>query len=446
MNTKPNEEELKPIQLNVDQENAVETMLEFLTTSREPYLVLTGSAGTGKTTCVQTAVKRYKGNIALTAPTNKATKVLRDMALKWGCDNVQVRTIFSMLGLVLKGDQENQYISAEGQSSAGTVNAIVVDEGSMISEELFSHIAESVLEYGVKFIFMGDPFQLPPVNEIESPVMILPSKIHLEKVERHDNQVLVAATEIRNAAREGRKAILQSNNDESGGVWTCDGKKFDRHIEKAFTSDTYADDTSSVRVIAWRNNAVNGYNKYIRQLLYPDSASQPYHIGERVVICKPLYDMRVYAAAMSGNSGPPPIEVYTDDEGVIVDITEEVHPIIKDIRCNVLTLDIDGREKFFDVFTCHPAYQETLDNKLAQAANLAKTRKGAWQSFWDLKGMFADARPCHAITAHRSQGSTYEIALVDVADISANYNFGEMMKCLYVACTRASRILIVRTR
>lgn len=440
------ETELKPITLNPDQVNAVEVVLEFLTRSREPYLVLTGSAGTGKSTCIWTAVKQYAGNIALTAPTNKATKVLRDMAQKWDCTNVQVRTIYSLLGLVLKGDKENQYISADGQSSAGLVNAIVVDEGSMVSEELFSHIAESVLEYGVKYIFMGDPFQLPPVNEIESPVMILPSKIHLEKVERHDNQVLAAATEIRNAAREGRKAVLQSNNDEYGGVWTCDAKKFDRQIEKAFTSDAYQDDSSSVRVIAWRNMAVDGYNQYIRKLLYADAASQPFHVGERVVICKPLYDMRVFAAAASGNSGPPPIEVYTDDEGVIVQMTEELHPIVKDIRCNVLTLDIDGRERFFDVFTCHPAYKEALEHKLSEAANRAKTRKGSWQSFWDLKGMFADARPCHAITAHRSQGSTYETVLVDVADISANYNFPEMMKCLYVACTRASRILVVRTR
>ena len=33
--------------------------------------------------------------------------------------------------------------------------------------------------------------------------------------------------------------------------------------------------------------------------------------------------------------------------------------------------------------------------------------------YWELKEVFADIRYCHAITAHRSQGSTYEEVWVD---------------------------------
>ena len=77
----------------------------------------------------------------------------------------------------------------------------------------------------------------------------------------------------------------------------------------------------------------------------------------------------------------------------------------------------------------------------------AKQKKISWGGFWALKNEFMhDVRPCHAITAHRSQGSTYRSVFVDVEDILSNYNTTEALRCLYVACTRASDILVLKTR
>lgn len=429
-----------PFPLNEDQKKAVRKLHEFVA-GRELFFTLLGHAGTGKSTTINTFVSEYSGNCALTAPTNKATKVLRCMAEEWGCDNVEVRTIYSLLGLRLKGDKEKQYIQQEGETFLGNLNVVVVDEASMVSEELLTHIRAGALEYGVKFIFMGDPCQLPPVGEVASPVMDLGTGAKLEKVERHDNQILTVATEIRNAMLENRQPVIQPGNDENGGVWTGDGKKFAAQIEKAFLSGTHTDDTSAVRVIAWRNSTVESYNNLIRKLLYGDEASQPFHLGERVMTCKPVSNVRDFAAGQ-----PKMGTLFTDDEGTVRQITVEQHPIFKDLKCLVLQLEMDDRPYWEEVFVIHPDSAADLDRKLSNAADNAKARKGSWSAFWDMKEVFHDIRPCHAITAHRSQGSTYEIALVDAVDIRVNRNFREMMQCLYVAVSRPSRILVMRTR
>jgi exodeoxyribonuclease-5 len=47
------------------------------------------------------------------------------------------------------------------------------------------------------------------------------------------------------------------------------------------------------------------------------------------------------------------------------------------------------------------------------------------------------------MTAHKSQGSTFENVFVDVQNIWRNPNKEEAMQCLYVACSRASHHLIL---
>jgi exodeoxyribonuclease-5 len=81
--------------------------------------------------------------------------------------------------------------------------------------------------------------------------------------------------------------------------------------------------------------------------------------------------------------------------------------------------------------------QAILSN-LAEFAKREKgySRKAAWAQFWRFKRMFHKVRYGAAITAHRSQGSTYENVFVDQMDILANSDKRTAFKCLYVAFTR----------
>jgi hypothetical protein len=71
-------------------------------------------------------------------------------------------------------------------------------------------------------------------------------------------------------------------------------------------------------------------------------------------------------------------------------------------------------------------------------------RREAWVEFFKFKDeTFADLRPVHASTVHRSQGSTYGKVFVDLTDIGRNTRRDVLLRLLYVALTRARGDVVV---
>ena len=91
----------------------------------------------------------------------------------------------------------------------------------------------------------------------------------------------------------------------------------------------------------------------------------------------------------------------------------------------------------------HEEHEGAFANKTERLAQEAKADKRKWRHFWDLKDAFHSLRHAYAITAHRAQGSTYEHAYVDWRDILLNRNRQEAYRCLYVACTRPKKVLVL---
>ncbi len=432
---------MKEIIFNDDQNAAINSMLQFMQDSKEHFFLLEGYAGTGKTTCIQEVIRKLGSPAVLTAPTNKATRVLMEFSLRFGMQ-VPCCTIYSLLGLKLSGTAEKRVVTPEGESKMPLYHLVVVDEASMCNQDVFNHILEQAYNYSVKVIFMGDPAQLPPVGEKVSPVFVdIKNKSVLTKVMRHDNQILNLATRVRQewSGDGDDSSLFVTAHDDQGGVYCVDTKKFNAQIEKAFTSETYKDDPSKVRIIAWTNEAVRGYNAMVRGLLYGDNL-KPYHLGERVVVCQPIVDVVV-----KKESRMTEMTMTTDQEAVVLSIDEVPHPIYKRFMTLRLQLETDDGE-VNEAYVIHPDYEKELADTLNNMAIDARARKASWSSFWEMKEMFHDIRPCHAITAHRSQGSTYDSVLVDVCNIQMNRNHREMLQCLYVAVSRASRVVVARTR
>jgi hypothetical protein len=222
-----------------------------------------------------------------------------------------------------------------------------------------------------------------------------------------------------------------------------------------------------VKAIAWRNKTVHLINSSVRARLYGDNPP-PWVVGERV--------MSASSEGFEGN------KMHTDQEGVIVAVsaTAQPHPdvasrpdldglLVVNLRIRAEQLRGPGTgaaeglavgQQGTRVGECtahciHPDSAGELEARLrarrAQANELTyrlgqvhspelhAAARAAWIQFWSLKGAFADIRYCHAITAHRSQGSTYAEVWVDGHDILANtMNKEEALKCLYVAVSRAS--------
>ena len=90
--------------LNAEQSAALEAIENWLSGSSS-FFVLSGGAGTGKTFCIRELVNRVKGRFIFTAPTNKATRALRESVTSKEY-HPETRTIYSLLGLRLEPNGE----------------------------------------------------------------------------------------------------------------------------------------------------------------------------------------------------------------------------------------------------------------------------------------------------------------------------------------------------
>ncbi|MRW41151.1 AAA family ATPase, partial [Staphylococcus aureus] len=160
------------VDLSEQQKEAFDLAIAWFKDPDSPF-VLRGYAGTGKSFCAQRIIKALQshGKIAICAPTHKAVHVLRRMAQEYDLQNVHITTLHSLLH-VMPGEYDaegRQRLKANEWSREpffSDFGLVVIDESSMIDSELLALIEEKE----TPTLFMGDPAQLPPINEPESPV------------------------------------------------------------------------------------------------------------------------------------------------------------------------------------------------------------------------------------------------------------------------------------
>lgn len=148
---------------SVEQENALRSIDEWLNlplSQRQPVFRLFGYAGTGKTTLARHIAEGVEGEVQFAAFTGKAAMVLRNK----GCSNA--KTIHSLIYRPrgeAEEDEDGQVrpnFSLNRQSSVGKAALIVVDECSMVDEDL----GRDLLSFGTPVLVLGDPGQLPPIS------------------------------------------------------------------------------------------------------------------------------------------------------------------------------------------------------------------------------------------------------------------------------------------
>lgn len=415
---------------NLQQGTAIEKMMDFLADPSSSFFLLSGYAGTGKTFCIQHLIPKVRGRMIFTAPTNKATKVIRD-SIFFPEYKPECRTIYSLLGLRLEANGEIKELAVpEDPVDLTQYRAIVVDEASMISSLLFSHIEATAREQKVKFIFMGDPAQLPPVKELRSPVWSKCDMVaELTQVMRYDNQLLKLATAIRKVVDHPAPSLkLLSDNDNNEGVWLLSQAEFLRRILDAAGQGLFSK-PNAAKAIAWRNVTVDALNSQIRNRIF-SNPEKPWLPEDRVIVMEPAKDLN------------DEIMATTDDEGTVTGVAEDWHPVYGEFKCWRISVTLDtGNIAVFWVL--HEDFQVAFARKSEELAAAARTNRRLWGMFWEFKETFHRLRHAYAITAHRSQGSTYDTAFVDWRDILLNRNRGEAFRCLYVACTRPKKQLFL---
>jgi exodeoxyribonuclease-5 len=370
-------------------------------------------------------MSELKLRMYFSAPTNKAAKVL-GVSVK-----SVAKTIYSLLGLRME-QVEDKLVLSEGRDHpyfpAGAI--IVIDEASMLNEQLCTILKKVQLKHRIKILVVGDPIQIPPVGEAKTLAWKFTQdqecRAVLKEQMRFDNQILALSTRLRECIKnKDWTSPIRSDHSESEGVWKYrTEEQFERSILKVINT---SEDCLQNKVMAWRNKTVNYYNKLIRRHL---GFKGDYCVGDIILLAEPIEDD-------DGN-----LIAHTDDEFTITGIDHSEITVDQE-NVPVWVLQVQGDKSYI---LNVPEDPDTLARILSQKAMFAKKQKdqfraAAWKNFWKTKKTFNAVRYGYALTAHRGQGSTYTNVWVDQLDILSNPNKREAFSCLYVACTRPTTIL-----
>lgn len=428
------------------QQDVIEKMEEFYANRKRQgeYFLLSGFAGTGKTFSISHFVRKIpKAKVALTAPTNKAVRVLERMASAAGL-SIETLTIHSLLGLVVQQQQDSQVLKKKRKSRLNDYSLVVIDECSMVNKELWQHLEDEITSSSAKIIFMGDPAQLPPVNELESPTFGISLKAELIDIIRQDsgNPIIELSAAIRDKMKTGNIINVDEFRRKQGdrtGVSLMVGEKFEQWFPTAFKSELYMNDPDSFRVVSWTNRKVFEFNRSIRGMLFGSYPEQPFVQGERVITAGPVYEI--------SSDKKNRIILNADTEGTILQCVKSTHPWYMNDEISVwetIFQPFNSDEKVV-VYILNDDEKDKFARKTNHLATQARSGDGQWGEYWKLKNAIADLRSCHAITVHRAQGSTFQNVFIDSQNILSNPNRQEALQCPYVAVTRAAKNVILNS-
>ena len=468
--------------LTPGQEIAAKGLIEFLNNDFNPsdcIRILTGEAGTGKSFVMKYILKHCKwaeSMIEFCAPTHKAADVL-----KRSLGGKQVHTIQSLFGFrmdvnVPNFDPLNPKFSPKGKNKLDkkAIVALVVDEASMLNHKLVKYMIKYCKSRNIRMIASGDCQQLPPVNEKVSYAFTLTDKQYqLTQIIRQeeDNPMKELLKKLRYDIDHNTYTFFQflkNNrrcvNSEKKGYVVCDAEHFQKAVDYYFHDSDYLKNVDRCRIICYTNNAVNMWNNYVRKRVVPNSDKGIITIDDLITSNVTLaneYNQIImstsedYIIKNIGNS------FFDEKYGFMSYLVDFQNVLTGTTTRGLQVIDHTHRPTFLAY------YKEMMKLKTEAERAPASTRSSKWKRFFEFRRKYLlvarivnsrtgdvemerDLDYGFAITSHRSQGSTYNIAMVDVDDIvydkhrNLYTNKDEMRRRLYVACSRPRDTLVLK--
>ena len=418
--------------LTAEQAAALEALDGFVQGEEKLYL-LTGYAGTGKTTLLQRFIRglRDRGDqrpIVLSAFSNKATKVLVAMAAQWGLE-IDAMTCCKLLGLrpVINEDDGKQMFQLDRQqgSQIDRYRLVIIDECSMINQELWELLVNAVsnLYRGTQILFVGDSAQLPPVNEPESACFRqIVHRAELTEVVRYGGAIGVIAEDIRRNLERDRlpRFTSDTNTDNTEGCFVLPRPAWETLLIRAFTSPAYQKNPDQVRALAYTNRRVAQLNHTIRSAIYGPNALR-FVPGERLIAITPCLEEDAIVLPTSAEC-----EVIHAARG-------------REGEWPLWILEVETENG--DYKTLRVLHESGQTEFKAKVDLLAQEKR--WMEFWDLQQRFHAVDYAYSLTIHKSQGSTFQDVFVDVPSMLSNRNLIERNQLCYVAFTRAAKRLFL---
>lgn len=363
-------------------------------------LILTGGPGTGKTTTLNAIIELLEQEgmkLAIAAPTGRAAMRISEVT------GHEAKTIHRLLEVDFSDESRSRFLHNEHNPL--DVDAVVIDEMSMVDVELFESLLRGIRP-GCKLVLVGDSDQLPSVgagNVLRD--LIASGKVptvELRQIFRQAAESLIVTNahrivrgEMPDLTVKDRDFFFLSRLGEEMAARTIVDLVAER-LPKSYGFSPLAD----IQVLApQRKGTVGVYalNARLQERLNPAAPDKREHRG---ILCtfregdKVLQNRNNYDVEWDKN-GEKGMGIYNGDIGMIRSIDSASASIV---------IDFDGR-------VCSYPFEMAMDLELA-----------------------------YAITVHKSQGSEYDAV---VLPILGGYDKLYFRNLLYTAVTRAKKLLVL---
>lgn len=311
-----------PIKLNSDQKKAFKMLKDFINDSSYDTFILNGYAGTGKTFLLQyfsEYLTKEKKVFNLLASTGRAAAILR------GKTDFTARTVHSYLykfeGVTGVNKKHNEFSKMDsfGQMKleftfnipmkSDHMRILIFDEASMLSNVKQDSTSAAVFGSGYlmedifkasdncKLIFVGDPAQLPPVGQVNSPAL---DKYWLEergrrvmqatltKIERtkSTNDILATAEEVRLILK--RESTPKWNKIPCRNKRNIDVISNETELINLYIENYKSKGADKTILITNSNKLVWQSNNFIREHLYHEK-SPALKVGDILLVTQNNY-------------------------------------------------------------------------------------------------------------------------------------------------------------
>ena len=337
--------------------------------------------------------------------------------------------------------------------------------------ELF-YIEKFCKQVKSKILFIGDSYQLPPINERYSPAFRGTKTCQLNTIVRQgeDNPISeilpILRQDIDFKTYNFLNYIIRNrskfNDVNTKGYCVCNSERFTELVQINFNDEEFAKNIEFTKLVAYTNPCVSNWNKFIRNYIIKDA--------DKSVLTKNDLILSGITIVDKFNE----TVIINSEEYVINDIVNYTHPKYNIRGFLVKFQAIYGGAISSPLFVVDHSDNYSiqmyykLSNELINAAKNAKAtlRAQRWRDYFEFKESCLTLVEIQnslgetlinrnidygfSITAHKAQGSTYDTVFVDVDDIvfdklgNIRADCDTINRLLYVACSRAKNKLYLK--
>ena len=339
--------------------------------------IVTGGAGTGKTTIISGLLAAYTrlnpdAHVALCAPTGRAAQRMTELCSKFG-ENVRAYTIHKLLDFEPYGDEPMPSYNEKNPLGA---DMLIVDEMSMVDSHLFALLMKAIKD-GALIILCGDVNQLPSVGAGRVFGDLIDSgQFHVVRLIANYRQANGKNNIIENAVKinEGKRNLVYTPEFQ---LITCDSDIEMQDVVMDLIS--FNKDQTVLTTIRRGSAGVIALNRALQPVINPCGRNglkingTTFYVGDQILMVRNNYEV----GYVNGDVG-----------------------VVKEIDGNKMTVELGNGE--------HEIADKNLD----------------------------DVMLAYAMTIHKSQGSEYDSVII-VLPSSAPGMLARNL--LYTAVTRAKK-------